>query len=106
MLEDYCADLNSRSIGRASGTEWFVNQRRRDDGSVERYLDRRDISLRRSFWQPTEAEIAMTNEVVAECERKGMTVERFNQLVRDGTITREVAARLRARQAEPQSADW
>jgi len=94
-LETYCARLNAMAHTQASGTEWFVNERRRENGETERYLDRRDIGLRRAYWRPTQAEMRATEAVIAHYARSDITQYEFNQLVQRGVISREVDAMLR-----------
>ncbi len=46
-LQAYADDLNKRNFSRAYGWHWFVNQRRLEDGSTERYLDRQNVEIMR-----------------------------------------------------------
>lgn len=41
-LDAYCADLNNMHWVRASGFNYFVAERVKPNGQVERYLDRND----------------------------------------------------------------
>jgi len=47
-------------------------------------------------WKPEPGEIEATNAVVARAIATGMTQERFNELVANGTITREVRKTMQA----------
>ena len=41
-LQAYADRLNGMNFVRANGWEYFINQRTMPDGTVQRYLDRRD----------------------------------------------------------------
>lgn len=89
-LDDYAADLNRRPHMATSGEEWFVGTRRREDGTTERYLDRRERRSHVPYWHPSQEEIDATKFVVADYAASDMTQEEFNSLCRRGRIAEQV----------------
>lgn len=88
-LDAYVARLNGMHFTREAGWQWFVNVRRRDDGSRELFLDRRNAPMGEQ-WKPSAAETEATHQVVARAIAHGLTMAEFASHVRRGTIAREV----------------
>lgn len=88
-LQTYCDDLNAMHCTREAGWQWFVNSRRRDDGSDERFVDRRDRRPA-TDWSPSPAETQATHEVATRAIEHGVTMEQFASYVRRGVISREI----------------
>lgn len=91
-LHAYAEQLNDQSFSREQGWFWRVGV----PADGPRYLDRIDAkNAPAQAWKPSQREIEITNEVVAEFVRDpSMTQERFSAFVQSGAITRAVAKRM------------
>lgn len=96
-LEAYADELNGMNFSKANGWQWFVNSRKREDGSTERFLDRHDSWKRDHEWKQAAREIEATQAVIADLIAQGIAQAEFDRMQRDGTITRMVERRLAAR---------
>ena len=84
-LQAYADALNARGFTRATGCVWFVNRRLRDDGSEERFLDRRSVANAEP-WTPTPGEKEAIRARNAEFLQRGMSPAEFNRLVDEGRL--------------------
>lgn len=84
-LQAYADELNARTFTRALGCSWLVASRRREDGTEERYLDRRGNEP--APWTPAEGEVEAIRERAAGFLRSGMSQAEFNRLVDEGKLS-------------------
>lgn len=93
-LQAYCDRLNKMNWTRQSGSFWFVNSRRLENGMREHYVERRETMARSQNFRPSPEELAATQAVCAELSARGVSQREFNAMVKAGTITRMVNARM------------